>query len=160
MDKESKIMAISGVCSNTNAYQSTVQSTYKQRKEDWQNLASALQADDVTGAQNAYAALQKLQPGRSSASGSQGHPATNPIRADFTALGQALQSGDLSSAQSAFATLQKDVQSLQQGQGDPQVRGHHHPHHRGGSTPRGDRESRQSQPQQRRECHQQHRHHD
>ena len=125
-------MAISGVSSTINAYQSNVQSTYKQRQQDVQNLASALQAGDVTGAQTAFAALQKLRPGGQTRSGQQGNSATSPISRDFSALGNALQSGDIAGAQSAFATLQKDVQSLQHGQGGSPVGGHHH---HGGRTP-------------------------
>ncbi len=128
-------MAISGVCSNANAYQPNVQSNFKQRQQDFQNLASALQSGDLTGAQNAFAALQKLQQGRQTQSGPQGDSSTNPIRTDITALGKALQSGNISDAQTAFATLQKDFQSLQQGQGGQPVGGHHHHHHHhGGST--------------------------
>jgi hypothetical protein len=122
-------VAISGVGSNANTYQPNVQSTYKQRQQDFQNLASALQSGDLTGAQTTFAALQKLQQGRQTQSGQQGNSSTNPISTDITALGKALQSGDISGAQSAFATLQKDFQSLQQGQGGQPVGGHHHHHH-------------------------------
>jgi hypothetical protein len=134
-EKEQEIMAIAGIGSTLNAYQPHVQSNFKQRQQDVQNLASALQSGDLTGAQTAFAALQKLRQGQQTPSGQQGNNATNPIRTDFTALGKALQSGDISGAQSAFATLQKDVQSLQQGQGGQQVGGHHHHHHHGGNTP-------------------------
>ncbi len=103
-EKEEKIMAISGVDSNSNEYQPHLQSTYKQRQQDFQDLASALQSGDLTGAQNAFAALQKLQQGRHTQSGQQGNSSTNPISTDITALGKALQSGDISGAQSAFAT--------------------------------------------------------
>ena len=130
-------MAISGVSSTINAYQSNVQSTYKQRQQDVQNLASALQSGDLPGAQTAFAALQKLRPGGQTRNGQQGNSSTSPISRDFSALGNALQSGDIAGAQSAFATLQKDVQSLQHGQGGSPVGGHHHHHHHGGRTPEG-----------------------
>lgn len=130
-------MAISGVSSTINAYQSNVQSTYKQRQQDVQNLASALQSGDLPGAQTAFAALQKLRPGGQTRNGQQGNSSTSPISRDFSALGNALQSGDIAGAQSAFATLQKDVQSLQHGQGGSPVGGHHPHHHHGGSTPEG-----------------------
>jgi hypothetical protein len=128
-------MSVSCVSSSTNTYQPNVQSNFKQRQQDFQNLASALQSGDLTGAQTAFAALQKFQQGRQTLSGQQGSTATNPISTDFTALGTALQSGDISGAQSAFATLQKDVQSLQQGQGGQRVAGHHHHRHHAESTP-------------------------
>jgi len=128
-------MAISGIGSTLNAYQPHVQSNFKQRQQDFQNLASALQSGDLTGAQTAFTALQKLRQGPQTPSGQQGSNTTNPIRTDFTALGTALQSGDIAGAQSAFATLQKDFQSLQQGQGGQHVAGHHPHHHHAESTP-------------------------
>jgi len=49
-------MAISGVSSSANTYQSHVQSNFKQRQEDFQHLTSALQSGDLTDAQTTFAA--------------------------------------------------------------------------------------------------------
>src|SRR5713101_5823256 len=52
-------MTVSGVCASTNSYQATIQSNVKQRQQDFQSLADALQAGNLQGAQHAFAALQK-----------------------------------------------------------------------------------------------------
>lgn len=122
-------MTIASISSNINSYQSNVQGHFKQRQQAFENLASALQSGDLSGARTAYATLQKLQPGRPSQSGQQGENAPDPISSDFATLGTALQSGNLADAQTAFATLQKDFQNLQPGQGGQQGVGYHHPHH-------------------------------
>jgi hypothetical protein len=122
-------MSISGVSSNPNAYQSSgVQSNFKQVRQDFRDLASALQSGDLSGAQNAFAALQQLmqnaQP--SSQSQSQGNSKQDQFSIDLAAIGKALQSGDLNSAQHAFTKLQQDIQAVQQG-------GHHRRHHAHGA---------------------------
>ena len=98
----------------------------KQFRQDFQDLASALQSNDLTGAQKAFAALQQLMTNSSAGnqtSTDQQGSGQNPFAADFSALGQALQSknpNSLKDAQAAFAKLQQDMQS---------VKGHHHHHH-------------------------------
>ena len=52
-------MAVSGVGASPNSYQATVQSNVKQRQQDFQSLADALQAGNLPGAQHAFAALQQ-----------------------------------------------------------------------------------------------------
>jgi DNA-binding FadR family transcriptional regulator len=117
-------MSISAVSSNVTAYQTNAQNSFRERRADFQQLAQALQSGNMTGAQQAFAALQ--QAGSSSGAQGQSSPPSgqsNPLANDFSTLGQALQAGDLSSAQKAFATLQQDMQGIRQA--------HHHHHHGG-----------------------------
>jgi len=122
-------MSISGISASTDpyqTYQANGQNNLKQFRQDFQDLASALQSGDLSGAQKAFAALQPLLPnpsaGSQTSTGQQGK-GQNPFAADFSALGQALQSAssdNLKDAQAAFAKLQQDMQL---------VHGHHHHHH-------------------------------
>jgi len=117
-------MLVSGISSNTNLYRTTnPQMKSRQIRDNFQQLAQALQAGNLNGALQAFAALQQLMPDLSAGNqiqtgqqdGSQGL-----FRTDFNALGQALKSGDLPGAKAAFAKLQQDMQSVQ---------GHHYYHH-------------------------------
>ena len=96
-------------------------SVAKQVQQDYAQLASSLQSDDLAGAQSAFANLQQaLQSQGTSTTQSSNGSSTNSssgsdtIANDFSALGQALSSGSLSQAQSAFSQLQTDIQSTQQ----------------------------------------------
>jgi DNA-binding FadR family transcriptional regulator len=124
-------MSISSVCSSTDVYQmyqtepTNLQSKVGQFRQEFNALASALQSGDLSGAQQAFAALQKLLPNFSANTQTQnGQPGSgqNTFPTDFNALGQALQSNDPQKAQEAFAKLQQDIQSIQ-------GRHHHHHHH-------------------------------
>src|SRR5207249_5082093 len=78
-----RCMAVSGVCASTNNYQSTVQNTFKQRQQDFQSLADALQAGNLPGAQQAFAALQKDRSSSAPGASVTGTPQTgqsSPIR--------------------------------------------------------------------------------
>jgi hypothetical protein len=111
-------MSISGISASTNiyqAYQTSGQNKSAQFRQDFQDLTSALQSSDLTGAQKAVTDLQQLMPNSSA-----GDQTQNAFPTDLNAVGQALQSGDQSDVQAAFAKLQQDVQSAQ---------GHHHHHH-------------------------------
>ena len=124
-------MTVSGVCASTNNYQSTIQNTFKQRQQDFQSLADALQAGNLPGAQQAVAALQKDRsssaPGASMTSTPQAGQ-SRPIRQDIQALQSALQSNDLAGAQKALTTFQQDLQQA----------GHtHHRHYHGGGGQEG-----------------------
>lgn len=96
--------------------------SFKQMKTLFDQLGQALQAGDLTGAKDAFAALQARGPG-SGPSPREGQGAT--AQGPFAALATALQNGDLAAAQEAFGQIQ-------------QARGHHH-HHRehdaGSATP-------------------------
>src|ERR1700722_19753996 len=87
------------------------QNPFQEIKQDFQQLATALQSGDLAGAQSAYSNIQQVlqaNGGSGSATGS------NTLQSDFAALGQAVQSGDLSQAQSAFSQLQSDAQAGKQ----------------------------------------------
>ena len=126
-------MSVSGVCASTNSYQSTLQSNFKQRQQDFQSLADALQAGNLPGAQQAFAALQQdrsSSPRVAGVTGTSQAGQSNPIRQDIQALQSALQSNDVAGAQQALTTFQQDLQQAGQGQGH-----HHHRHHHcGGSS--------------------------
>lgn len=105
----------------------------QQGPSPFKDLADALQAGDLTGARDAFAAIQKRIQARRA---EQPENKANPSRAaqggqksqfsqDFAALGQALQSGDLEAAKQAFAALQQDL---------PSARPHHHHHHGAGAA--------------------------
>jgi hypothetical protein len=80
-----------------------MQSYFKTRNSDVQQLGQALQSGNLAQAQVAYNNITAVGQGGPFTSG-------NAFRVpqreqDFSAIGQALQSGDLSGAQSAFAAL-------------------------------------------------------
>jgi hypothetical protein len=113
-------MSVSSITSNSNLNQSDWQNNFQQLRKEFEALAGALQSGDLTGAQNAFADLQKLQPSSSPANSAQTNgQGGGQLAADFKALGDALQKGDMDSARTAFAKLQQDAQSI-----------HHHRHHR------------------------------
>ncbi len=125
-------MSISSV-SATNSYQASQvswQNNLAQRRQDFKDLASALQSGDLSGAQKAFAAMQQSQPNFSATTQTQNAQQAsvqNPLAADFSALGKALQSGDLTAAQAAFKQLQLDMQSVGGAR-------HHHHHHKASAT--------------------------
>lgn len=91
------------------------QNPFQEVRQDFQQLASALQSGNLSDAQSAYSSIQQvLQSAQGSSGAASGSNGTNTIQNDFSALGQALQSGDLTQAQSAFAQLQSDAQSARQ----------------------------------------------
>ncbi|HYA14298.1 MAG TPA: hypothetical protein VEF33_08160 [Syntrophales bacterium] len=112
-------MIVSGINSNTNVYQANTQHTkFRQIKDNFQQLDQALQAGNLNGAQQAFAALQQLMPDLSldnkiqNGQTSIGH---GLFKTDFNAIGLALKSGDLTGAKAAFAKLQQDIQSVHKG---------------------------------------------
>lgn len=130
-------MSIAGI-SSTSAFNQPSIAAFQQRRNDFQELSSALQSGDLSSAQAAFNDLSNL-----SQSSSTGQAAPNSqIAQDFAAVGQALQSGDIAGAQQAFANFQQDVksafqnaqattgqqaQTTQSTQSQPSV--HHHHHH-------------------------------
>ncbi len=74
------------------------------------NLQSTLSSGDLTGAQSAFATLQKLNSNLATASGSS-VSSNSQLSTDLTALGSALTAGDLATAKSAFATVQNDLKN-------------------------------------------------
>jgi hypothetical protein len=112
-------MAASAISSFSPTYQApNSQSDFRQT---FGQLVGAINAGDLSGAQQAYASLSDQQ------ANGQG-PALNPNSPFAQALGQigqALQGGDIGAAQTSLASLRS------QGHG-----GHHH-HHGGGSSAGG-----------------------
>lgn len=132
--------------------QGSLADAFKQRRQDFGSLASALGSGNLQGAQQAFAALQQdMQTiaqarsaqgsgdadgdndGSSAAQGTTGQTAsTSSFQSllaqrtqDLNALSTALGAGDLQSAQQAFAALQQDMQALGQGR---------HRHHHGAAA--------------------------
>jgi outer membrane protein assembly factor BamD (BamD/ComL family) len=82
------------------------QNPIEEALQDYSQLASSLQAGDLTDAQSAYNNLQQLiQAGEGPSSSS------SAFQTDFATLGQDLQSGNLAQAQSEFSQLQSDLQA-------------------------------------------------
>ena len=126
-------MSICSISSNSSISQIDWRSLMNQWKQDFKQLASALQSGDLAGAQKAYSALQQLQqnnqPGGQSSNGQPASSGNNPIQNDFAALGQALSSGDLAGAQTAFSQLQTDMKAAFQNGASGGVESAHHGHH-------------------------------
>jgi hypothetical protein len=101
-------MPISALSSDLVSDLSQQQNPFRQIRQDFRQLASALQNGDLSDAQSAYANIQQVLQANSGSSGSGG---ASTLQNDFASLGQALQSGDLSGAQSAFSQLQSDLQA-------------------------------------------------
>jgi len=127
-------MSVSPISSVGYTYQTDQtnwQNNVSQIKQDFQSLANDLKSNNLTGAQQDFAALQQLLPDPSASNQTQtgqSGSGQSQFATDLSAVEQALDKGDLSGAQKAFATLQQDVQSVQ-GQHH-----HHHHHHGSGST--------------------------
>ena len=107
-------MPVSGVSCRTYHYSlDTVQKNVKYFRENFQLMGQALQSEDLTGARNAFSALQQLLPYSSQTriqTGSQGE-SPNALADGFASLGEALQSGDLAKAADIYATLRADRQT-------------------------------------------------
>ena len=125
-------MSISSVSFSSSLTQTDWRDVISQWKQDFKQLASSLQSGDLSGAQQAYAALQQLQQSvqpRGQSSNGQQASSNNSIQNDFAALGQALGNGDLSTAQSAFSQLQTDMLAAAQNGASGAVQSAHHGHH-------------------------------
>jgi hypothetical protein len=129
-------MTISGISPSYNTYQTgSAQNNFQQMRQDFKDLASTLQSGDLSGAQNAYAALQQIMQTAQSSNqnpsqnNSNSNNAQSQFSTDLAAIGKALQSGDLKSAQDAFAKLQQDMKAA--------GGGHHHHHHAQGAEGAG-----------------------
>ncbi len=95
--------------SNLSIFQE-LQNFYQDRRTDLRQLGSALQAGDLSQAQQIYSALAALG---QSGPFSNSEPFSKSDRAQaFEAVGQALQSGDLASAQAAFAKQQQTLKNI------------------------------------------------
>jgi outer membrane protein assembly factor BamD (BamD/ComL family) len=107
-------MSISGLSSTliTDLAPQQRQNPFQQIKQDFEQLARALQSGDLTGAQSAYSNIQQiLQANPGASSSSTNSTGSNTLQTDFAAIGQALQSGNVNTAQNAFDNLQSDFQA-------------------------------------------------
>ena len=111
-------MSITAVDSNSTEQTPAMQAAFKQMRQNFKALSSAMKNNDLAGAQKAYAAIQQDQGNMPN------KPNNTTLTTDMANLGSALQSGDMAKAQQAFATLQQDGKSLHHG----------HHHHGGGGT--------------------------
>lgn len=127
-------MSISPLSFTAQNYQAW-QTSMRQRQEDFQTIASSLQSGDLTGAQQAYAALESTLPSTSSSTAatssisgttaSTGTSAMSAVQQEFAVLGQDLSSGNLTQAQQDFTQLTNDFQTaISQNGGAP-----HHDEH-------------------------------
>jgi hypothetical protein len=107
-------MTVSGISSVSGAYQTDAQNPSKQRVQVLKELQASLQTGDLSGARQAFAALQKDLQTVCQTAISSGTPGSNGTRiaSNFQALQSALNSGDLSTAQQAFAGLKQDIPGL------------------------------------------------
>ena len=97
-------------------------------RQQFAQLAKAINSGDLTGAQQAFAQLSQTLGNNSNASNPAGN-SNDPFSQALAAIGQALQSGDIGGAQQALAALQQRAQG---------ARGHHHHGHRGNAGQNGD----------------------
>ncbi len=112
-------MSISAVSSNLVNDLQQQQNPFQQIRQDFKQLASALQSGDLSDAQSAYSSIQQvLQANSGTSSSNSSSNGSGLLQGDFSTLGQALQSGDLSGAQSALSQLESDFQAGRQSGSD------------------------------------------
>jgi hypothetical protein len=119
-------MAISSISGGSTAHRSSAlnkKGNLQQRSTDFSTLASALGSNNLTGAQNAFAALQKDAQSIPATHGSTPANAQSlqQVKSDAQTLATTLASNNLGGAQNAFTTLKQHATSA-----------HMHGHHHGG----------------------------
>jgi hypothetical protein len=119
-------MTVSSISPSDVAATSSINSGFQKTIQDFKALASALQSNDLSGAQNALAAFQQdLQNAPANTKARSPFDSNSQLGKDLQAVQTALQSNDLTGAQKAFATLQQDLQSAIQSQGTHKAHHHH-----------------------------------
>ena len=112
-------MNISTVSSISNPRHTVAFGGFGQRMQDFKGLANALQAGDISSAQDASTTLvNNLQNSQGNWKTSQLLDQNTQAGKDFQALQAALASGDIKAAQDAFKTFKTDLHSVR--------RAHHH----------------------------------
>ena len=107
-------MSIAGIASTLFSQLSNLHSSKPTAQSEFQQLAKDLQAGNLSGAQDDFAALQQNLSAKAT---------TNPLSQAISTLGNDLKTGNLTSAQQDFANFRQELQqAVQQG-------GHHHHHH-------------------------------
>lgn len=99
-------MSVSNISSNFGYSQAA--GGHPPRKQEIDALSEALQAGDISSAQQAFSTLFATSSNQTASSNSN---SCDDVVTDISALGKALSSGDLDSAQSAFSSLQEDIQN-------------------------------------------------
>ena len=130
-------MSISGLSLSSKA--AAMQQLFQQRRQDLASLESAVQAGNITSAQQSPTALDQdtstiqsaLNPSSSQSPGSQGSDAfpRSAFASDLTALVQAVQSGDVTTAQQDAAAIENDLQTSGSQLASAPMSGHHRRHH-------------------------------
>jgi hypothetical protein len=115
-------MSISAVSSDTAPDFQVCQSASRQRKQDFQALASSLESGNLGGAQQAYSDLAALSSASTSGSTQSSATAASSVQQDYAALGKALGAGNLAEAQQDFTKMQSDMKTA-----GFHGRHHHHP---------------------------------
>ena len=124
-------MNVTGVSNTSTPNQNGVQAGLNQVVQDFKALDSALQSNDLSTAQQAFAAFQQdVQNVSQGTQPAQALGQNTQLGKDFQALQSALQSNDLTAAKQAFATLQQDMQTARAG--------HAHHHHNAENENDGD----------------------
>jgi hypothetical protein len=121
-------MAISSISSASTAHRTSAlnkKGNLQQRSTDFSTLASALGSNNLTSAQNAFAALQKDAQSIPATHGSSqvNTQSLQQVKNDAQTLATTLASNNLGGAQKAFATLKQHSTGA-----------HMHGHHRGGGA--------------------------
>ena len=115
-------MFLSAIFPNSTLNQANnLQNSNRQQRTDFQQLTQALQAGNLTNAQQAFGALAK----GTTSSGME----SVQLSQDLNRMGAALRSGDLAGARDAYSTLLQGLQN------SGLMAAHHHRPHRGGSEP-------------------------
>jgi hypothetical protein len=107
-------MSISKIGNEAQLTQVSRQPKMYQAQQDFNALFQAMANNDISGAQQAYSAIQQLQSPQAGQSNTQLSDPLTAVKSDWTSLGQALQSGSLSSAHQVFSQLGQDALAVQQ----------------------------------------------
>ncbi|MGO8919016.1 MAG: hypothetical protein ACLQJR_24205 [Stellaceae bacterium] len=109
-------MSITSVTSSQASFTPPSSQQMTEFKNDFQQLAQAIQSGNLSSAQQAYATLSQFISQNPSPGGANGQ--SNPLTQALSQIGSALQSGNLSGAQSALTSLQQSLQSHRPSGGD------------------------------------------
>jgi hypothetical protein len=121
-------MSLSAVSSTSPFATSGLQTDYQKARAEFKALSSALQSNDLAGAQQDFAALQQDAPVFAQALSSAQNTSTASPVGDIKSLASALQSNDLTGAQNAMSAFKQDTSSI------AGVGHHHHHHHYGAGS--------------------------
>lgn len=87
---------------------SSIAMLFRQRRDDLNTLASAVQSGNITDAQTALKSYQQDNDKITSSSSSTHHHRNPKLQADFSALTTAIQSGSIADAQAALKAYEED----------------------------------------------------